>query len=308
MIAPALHSLDRTRLGAIASVLVLLVSISLPMEAQALRPAVSHACLDTISADVFVRVPVYLEAKASDTSARALLPAADTLAIRVAAMIRTSLTESTKSLPEGEMLLQWRQVGSAVRIVAHRDGHFTWTSPRDGEDSLHGPSRLLLVRALTALRDGGTKVHWPAGTVGDSVSFDLTYRWPDVGVDGTMRPILVRDAALPMFSMAMPRGKEVAVRRPPRISYPLKSQDAFIEGVVILEFIVDSTGRVKMNTIRDTWPANRPRLIGEKAEFYQAFLDAAKWSLSSARYEPATLGGCPVPQLVQLPITFSLER
>jgi hypothetical protein len=307
MITLALHTLARSRLGALSCVLVLLVSTSLPIGAQERRREGPHACLDTISAAAFARVPVYLEAQA-DQSTQALLPAADTFAIHVAAMVRSSLSEST-SLPEGETLLRWREVGGSVRVAVHRDGRFTWSTPRrDGEDTLSAPSRLLLVRAVTALREAGAKIGWPPDVAGDSAAFDLVSRWPDVTPTGTMQPLMVRIAAMPMFSMAMPRSKEVVVRRPPRITYPPDAGLGRIEGTVILQFVVDSTGRVVSNTMKDKWPMDRPRITGQFAEHYQAFVNAAKWGLTTARFEPATLGGCPVPQRVEQPFNFSLNR
>lgn len=220
MIAFAPHPLFRSRLGAIASALVLLGSSGIPAGAQVQSTERAPACLDTISTSAFVRVPVYLEAKAADSSGQALLPSVDTLAVHVAAMIRSSLSESTTSLPEGEMLLQWRQVGGSVRIEVHRDGRFTlWTPPERG-DTLLEPSRMLLKRSIAALSDAGTKLRWPADLPGDSVAFDLGYRWADVALDGTTRPFVVRSAAIPVFSMAMPRGKELGILRAPHIAYP----------------------------------------------------------------------------------------
>jgi hypothetical protein len=119
---------------------------------------------------------------------------------------------------------------------------------------------------------------------------------------------LVRIAAIPMFSMAMPRIKPVVVRRPPRIIYPPDAGLGRIEGTVILHFVVDSTGRAVANTIKDKWPTDRPRITGQFAEHYQAFVNAAKWGLSAARYEPATQGGCPVPQIVEQPFNFYLKH
>ena len=196
-----------------------------------------------------------------------------------------------------------------MRIAVHRNGQLTWSTPaRADEDTLREPSRLLLVQALAALRQGGVKIGWPPGVDADSLAFDLRYRWPDVDPQGMMQPLLVRVAAIPMFSMAMPRSTPVVVRRPPQITYPAGSQSASVEGTVVLQFIVDSTGRVATKTIEDRWPADRPRPSGQLAEHYRAFLNAVRWGLSAARYQPATLGGCAVPQLVEQPFSFGLMR
>jgi hypothetical protein len=308
MIALALRTLPRSRLRAIGAALIFVASVGAPLKAQESDAKVVRSCLDTLSPAAFVRVPVYVEDKAADSSGQALLPGMDTLALHVAAMIRSSLSESTTSLPEGEMLLQWRHVGGAVRIYVHRDGRFTlWTPPVRG-DTLYDASRELLVRSLAALSDAGTKIGWPPDVAGDSAAFDLGYRWPDVAPDGTRYPFLIRTAAIPVFSMAMPRSKELAIRRPPRLTYPPEAKDGGVGGVIILAFVVDSTGRVMMNTVKDKWPTDRPRLTGWSGSRYQAFVNAARMALSYALFDPATVGGCPVSQPAEQPFTFTLSR
>jgi hypothetical protein len=199
-------------------------------------------------------------------------------------------------------------VGGSVRIQLHRDGRFTlWTPPERG-DTLLEPSHLLLRRSLVALSDAGTKLRWPPELPGDSLAFDLGYRFADVGLDGTTRPFVVRAAAIPVFSMAMPRGKEVGMLRPPHLTYPPEERASGVEGAIFLEFVVDSAGRVVSNTIKDYWPMNRPRLSGWSGARYQSFVNAAKLALTYARFDPATIGGCPVKQLAQQPFTFTLQR
>jgi hypothetical protein len=63
-----------------------------------------------------------------------------------------------------------------------------------------------------------------------------------------------------------------------------------------------------METVRDLWPADRPRLTGELGRHYRGFLAAATRAMKDARFEPARLGGCPVPQLVAVPFAFKLNR
>lgn len=271
--------------------------------------ALMTGCLDTLSTSAFTRVPVYLEAKALDSTSRAILPGADSLAVRVAALIRLSLSDSTTSLPEGEGVLRWRQIGAPLRIAAHRDGRFTWSIPprRSDGDTLRAPSRLLLEQALTTIRDAGTRIGWPADLSGDSLMFDLVYRWPDVAPDGSLQPLSVREA-VPVFSMAMPWSKPVVVRYQQPVTYPYRERLAEVEGTVIVKFVVDTTGRASMNTFEDSWPTGRPKPTGALAEYYRSFLNSVRWSLSAARFEPARLGGCVVPQLVQQEFSFSLTR
>jgi hypothetical protein len=71
-----------------------------------------------------------------------------------------------------------------------------------------------------------------------------------------------------------------------------------------MQFVVDSSGRVDPATLRDLWPADRPRLTGELGGHYRAFLSAVRDGLADARYVPARVGGCATRQLVQQPFEF----
>lgn len=136
----------------------------------------------------------------------------------------------------------------------------------------------------------------------------MSYLWPEVSRDRVVQPMEAR-FAVPVFSLPMPWTEPLRLRRQPSIRFPqfppespLRANRA--EGTVILEFVVDSTGRVQAHTIEEQWPADRPRLTGDLAAHYEAFLDAARRGVARARFHPALIGGCPVQQLAQMPFVF----
>jgi TonB family protein len=75
--------------------------------------------------------------------------------------------------------------------------------------------------------------------------------------------------------------------------YPPEMLKAKTAGRVILEFVVDANGRVDLATIGV--------VSGTNAEF----VNAARAALPQARFEPATVGGRSVRQLVQAPFDFN---
>jgi hypothetical protein len=79
-----------------------------------------------------------------------------------------------------------------------------------------------------------------------------------------------------------------------------------VNGTVMMRFMVDTTGRVDMTTVRDEWPSDQPRLSGQKAAYYREFLQAASDALASAQYKPATRGGCKFRQRAYQPFTFRI--
>jgi len=82
----------------------------------------------------------------------------------------------------------------------------------------------------------------------------------------------------------------------PRPRYPQSLKDRGVEGSFVVQFVVDSTGRVDAKTLN--FPGSA----------HPAFLRAVKDALLHSRYFPAELAGLRVRQLVQQQFTFVLGR
>lgn len=80
-----------------------------------------------------------------------------------------------------------------------------------------------------------------------------------------------------------------AVFRP---AYPAELRSEGVEGDVLAEFVVDTTGRVEMDTFGVVNPSR------------QEFINAVRSALPAARFTPAILEGRRVRQLVHLPVRF----
>ena len=81
-----------------------------------------------------------------------------------------------------------------------------------------------------------------------------------------------------------------------RVNYPSVLQSQGVEGKVIAQFVVDTTGRAE----RGSW-----KVLESTNELFNS---AAKEAVRSARFFPAEVGGRRVRQLVQQPITFALNK
>ena len=79
--------------------------------------------------------------------------------------------------------------------------------------------------------------------------------------------------------------------------YPPELRDLGIEGEILAQFVIDTTGRANMRTFRLLGPSRVYK------EFLQAVLDA----VPKMRFTPALYRGCKVKQLVQLPFAFKLR-
>lgn len=94
-----------------------------------------------------------------------------------------------------------------------------------------------------------------------------------------------------------------AVDRAPRIvgraaepRYPATLRSAGIEGHVLAEFVVDTLGRVELNTLR--FPAMANPLFG----------DAVREAIARYRFLPGEVAGRKVRTRVAVPFEFRLEK
>jgi len=78
--------------------------------------------------------------------------------------------------------------------------------------------------------------------------------------------------------------------------YPDMLRSANVEGEVLMQFVVDTTGRVEMGSLKVLKTS------------HDLFTNAVRQFLQSARYYPAEIGGRKVKQLVQQPFNFTLTR
>ena len=78
--------------------------------------------------------------------------------------------------------------------------------------------------------------------------------------------------------------------------YPERLRDAGVEGNVMVQFVVDTTGRVDMSSIKVI------------ASTHALFTDAVRDALARFRFRPAELAGRHVEALAQMPFDFRLKR
>lgn len=98
-----------------------------------------------------------------------------------------------------------------------------------------------------------------------------------------------------IYTRAAERGA-VALPENPRPRYPETLRSARIEGSVLAEFVVDTSGHVELTTVR---------IIDSD---HALFTDAVRAALPRLRFAPAEADGRRVRQWVRLPFEFRLER
>lgn len=266
------------------------------------------ACQAAIPASSMHRVPVFLAATMAPHTDSAFTLQADLLAQDVAAEVRRALGARGQDTPLADGEIAWYSVPSQLVITAWPDGRTQSRTRGFADDS---SAALLLSRAFDSVRAREPVVMvWLDGSSADSIVVRLTLmpgrdKWENEQLARELRyrgrgrvEFASFFLSLPDFLPALPK----AGQAPPR--YPRYNEQDRIEGQLTIQLVVDSTGRADPATIHDVWPKDIPRLTGGKKRYYDAFVyEVAKWE-ERLKYFPASIGQCPVSELVQQHIEF----
>jgi protein TonB len=114
------------------------------------------------------------------------------------------------------------------------------------------------------------------------------------GVVGGTGPITSENTTY--FEFQVERPAMMDRDRSPRPVYPSALQSAGIEGSVKVQFVVDTSGRAEMGSLKILESSN------------ELFTLAVRNVMPKLRFFPAEVGGRKVRQLVQLPFNFTIER
>ncbi|HEY8309341.1 MAG TPA: hypothetical protein VIG47_02235 [Gemmatimonadaceae bacterium] len=261
------------------------------------------SCLDTVSMTGGLPKIVYIYAIVPDSSNPHTTQMADEFAQAVAQHMRTLLNAHTDTLPAGEPLIQWRGIRDHVALVVSAsrsaDPRFRLLAPH-----FDSTANALLLRAAQVAQQDGEGVFWSNDVPGDSLRFDIAFALSPqgrVGLAGSYRN------AFPVFSVLSPAETLPLLTNGSDLNYPPNSEQMGATGVVVVQLQVDTTGHVVLGTIREQWPATKPRPTGVLLTAYSGFLDAVMKWLPEATFTPARIGGCPVNQLVLQPFVFDFH-
>jgi len=113
------------------------------------------------------------------------------------------------------------------------------------------------------------------------------------GVEGGKAPIVNSDQPYFEFQVEKP-----VVPAPGSTSprYPDMLRQAGVEGEVLAQFVVDTTGRAEANSLKILKSS------------HDLFVQSVRNALPQMRFIPAEVGGRKVKQLVQQPFTFSIAK
>ena len=265
------------------------------------------SCMGADSTPASRRVLMSVVPRPVDAAATAARATVQLFAQTTAERLRELLGARPGELPDGTSRIAALHVGVSTRIVLRREGRAETRYLRDGEpragDALDST---YLARAIRFAADSSGPYPWPEAIRADSLTFDLWLTYPPVAADGTVTPIGA-GFSVPAFSLLLPPSSPARLVSMPKLQYPVRPAGENAVAMVIMSYVVDSTGRVDPASIRDEWPSDRPRQRGEVGDHYRAFVRAARRALEAARYEPARIGRCAMQQRVEQRFEFRLS-
>jgi hypothetical protein len=280
-------------------------SVSTPVEYRvaALQPS---NCIDHIPPSAFKRVVVYAYVDPQDSVSASFAQSADNFLQEVVNRTQHQLGASGDRLPVGEPAVNWRGVDVSLHLVAYKDGRIL-VMHRDSSNVVAAAASLV-ARALDSMSMPGQLEWESADSARDSVRFDIAFVRPVIDSAGHVGMPGHKRAAVPVFSVLAPWEQHVEAKpgqTPP--SYPAGARLQGYEGTVLLSFVVDTTGRAVMSTVRDLWPEKKPRWTARDSSAYRSFLEETKQAIGRIEFVPARIGGCPERELVQMPFVYSFR-
>jgi hypothetical protein len=294
-----------TLAAALAAPLLLLAPSAARAQSRAgvtpLFDASADSCLAALPDSERARVPVYESLTMVDSGYNTAPPAVENLMQVIADQVQVMLGAKSPVLARGEPRVGWRDLDPGMLVVWRRDGGLAWyvdDAPLRA-DTARARGAWLLADALESARAAGDFVMtWPTGNTADSIRFRLDLAWPWVDSVGTIHPAHVA-VAVPVFSVEVPRERPFGFRngmRPPR--WPTTMLTA-VEGTLIAQYVVDTTGRAEMSTFESVWPSDKPKPAGFIADYYDAFLKNIRIAVRDAEFNPERYGSCTVRQRVK---------
>jgi hypothetical protein len=262
-----------------------------------------EGCVAALPLASMHRVRVLLDATLPTYSEGDFRLQADLMAQDIAAELRKLLGASGDTIPTADTTFVWYSVPTALTVVAHSNGEMSARPLGAIGDSA---ATLLLLRAYNVARaQSEAFIAWPDGHVGDSLVLHLELRPEYVGD----KPRLMEPGKVIRKFVAF------YLTEPERVSafqllgqgipvYPAREEMNRLEGEVLLQFIIDSTGRVERESIHDPWPVDKPYPRGYSATIYEDFARSAKSWIRDLRFSPARIGTCLVSQAALLPLRF----
>ena len=184
-----------------------------------------------------------------------------------------------------------------LTIAQRRSMMPSMLAPMLSEPASHLERRIIAMRTTRIAR---LSIATGAGLAVLALGFACTVRSPD-NLTGPRQspqrataPVRVYDTTT--FRDFQVENEAQPITYGPAPRYPDSLRVATVEGEVVAQFVVDTSGRIDMSTFKAL------------KESHPDFTAAVKSALPNMKFAPATVGGKKVKQVVQMPFQFNLSK
>jgi hypothetical protein len=255
------------------------------------------ACLDALPESALRPETLFVRAYAYRFAPVFFVGVAD-LAAQVSLQLKMLLGASGDTLPQAEPRLTWRTIPLGADLVELRGERTVDVRRLPTGPSPDTRAQPLLERALrAALVTDSTLPGPPAGTT-DSLVIAFQYRGLEWFHGGR--------AIDPPVPVMLVRAPHVDEQRPQRLggpapSYPSAARRERVNAIVLLEFVIDSTGGVEASSVHEL-PIREPGFDG--GPYHQQFVESAIEAVRLSAFRPGRIANCAVRVRVQQPVSF----
>ena len=254
-----------------------------------------NACLAALPDSALRPETLFVRTFAYRLASPAFLLGAADLTQRVASQLSYLLGAQGDSIPVAEPRFSWRTLGfgGLVVVLSHSQGiHLRRIAGPPRPDTLQVP---LMEQALRVALATDPMLSNLIEATDDSLVVALGPRW-----GGTFHGGRALDPPIPSLLIRVP-----AEERPERVAgpppvYPQAARNSGVNGHVLVEFVVDSTGQIEASSIHEL-PVYSP---ADGGQYHRDFVEAGIEAIRRSTFRPGTIGRCPVRVRVQQPINF----
>ena len=260
-------------------------------------------CRDTLIAANLSRLTVYQYAVLHDTT-RAILAQVDLLAWRIAQGVRASLGARGTSMPAGDAFGKWPRPIRHLPfdIVVRRDGPGAWRMGAAADSDAASPELTALYeQTLRTTPPDSIWMVWPLGYAPDSIVFRLDL----VAMAQAGRLLPNKTSAIAVFLATGVAERPASEKHHLSTQYPEDAAENRIFANLLLQFVIDTTGRADKHTIRVLRPTQAQLDSSEYRQYLREFINVTRNAIERDRFTPAHIGQCPVRETVQLPVVYS---
>jgi tetratricopeptide (TPR) repeat protein len=221
---------------------------------------------------------------------------------RAVTSIQAGMDSTALNVPTAEPKFTWLGLTGGIDAQLSPDGRVQWRLV--GIDDAHIARSGRAITALAAAMFSPAEAldsarAWPRVAGDTPIRFRIEFVAPivfpnDITLDTASNAVLI-----PAFSMRLPIVRGAEIDGGVNIDVPRNTTTALYSGNVLMQFNLDTLGRVVGSTLEEIWDSPDPRPSGEALVHYDAYLGAVRRWLLRSRWTPGSLGGCRATQVMR---------